>query len=1007
MGSRPLSILGYVLLGVSVASANGTNSTYSDHHLMPGVCDHWVNTTSNVLDRSGNKYVANLRATHAPVVSAEAPSRSAAKRAKRGIDAAAYDAWRSLDDPVLSPNGKWVAYTLSTGNGATELVVRSTSSDKEMRMRSDVLAQNERSARIKRVSPTFTADSRHVVFATHTQSIEPSGGAPVRGHPRSERAGRYDLTLVALSSGRSETIHGVEDFALDKSTSSHLAYTISSEVGKGAGIEQQAAGSKTLVVKDIDTGLELSVTDVTQYSLNKTGRYIAYVVATSNPSDRGVFVRDLKTGVETALARGAGEYLGVTFDHQGRQLAFLSNGADTDSGIRRMSIYYAPAPTSPARLALAAESLLPRLQIAPEYGIRFTEEDDALVFGVFPPAAPTLNDKSRETSNINVEIWRGDDLRIQPQLQGNIRPVRPGAYLSLYHIDARRWTQLATDRVPWVMLPRAGRYALGIDQAPYKIGETWSESIADLYAIDTQTGAASIIRKAFRTSSWLPYSPFLVSPTGTYVLLFEHRRWFSYNFHTQRLIDLTGKLLPSVLFDAPPRNYATCPESPVGVAGWLPDGRHVLIYDRFNIWDVDASGVDSPTNLTNGLANDVFRVWPHAANVGAGVVPLSEGNRTLRIDRPLFLTYFNQHSMRSGVSLLRLQPIEKPSKPFTLDRQINLVDVRYPSQFLATIESFTEFPDLWVGPSLDHLKQISNANPQQSEYRWGAVEVVDWVTELGVPVRGLLYKPDDYVTGKKLPLIVDIFGTWSQSLHTYFPPEPSAAALSLMTLLSNDYLVFRPDLATIRGSLVDGVVSSVIPGISTLIDKGVVDPNQIAVMGHSEGGYKVNLLITRTDMFRCAIEIAGVTDAFSDYGSLRIGGTARSDRYDYRNFYGSPWQEPAKYLENSPVFFASRVKTPLLILHNSKDPAVPFSQAVEWYIGLRRNRAEVYLVNYRDEGHELRRRANQLDWELRALQFLNQCMGRDAKPRWMTADSDPVEAYIQQVSKNVESMANQ
>jgi dipeptidyl aminopeptidase/acylaminoacyl peptidase len=201
--------------------------------------------------------------------------------------------------------------------------------------------------------------------------------------------------------------------------------------------------------------------------------------------------------------------------------------------------------------------------------------------------------------------------------------------------------------------------------------------------------------------------------------------------------------------------------------------------------------------------------------------------------------------------------------------------------------------------------------------------------------------------------------------------------------LSKGYLVFKPDI------LNTATVASVLSGVQMLIDSGFVDPSRIALVGHSWGGYEVNYLLTQTDLFRCAVESAGVANTISHYGSLMDGGIAVEQMYENGGQFqgGFLWSNPLNYVQSSPVFFAPGVRTPLLILHNEGDDTVPFSQAVEWYLALRRNEKPAWLLNYGQEGHELTEYANELDWERRMQEFLDHFLLGSPRPEWMEANS--------------------
>jgi len=90
-----------------------------------------------------------------------------------------------------------------------------------------------------------------------------------------------------------------------------------------------------------------------------------------------------------------------------------------------------------------------------------------------------------------------------------------------------------------------------------------------------------------------------------------------------------------------------------------------------------------------------------------------------------------------------------------------------------------------------------------------------------------------------------------------------------------------------------------------------------------------------------------------------------------------------RYLENSPVFRADRVQTPILMVHNDGDDAVPWYQGIEYYLALRRLGKEVYMFNYNGEPHGLRKRQNQKDYTRRTQEFFDYFLKGAPKPEWM------------------------
>jgi dipeptidyl aminopeptidase/acylaminoacyl peptidase len=145
-------------------------------------------------------------------------------------------------------------------------------------------------------------------------------------------------------------------------------------------------------------------------------------------------------------------------------------------------------------------------------------------------------------------------------------------------------------------------------------------------------------------------------------------------------------------------------------------------------------------------------------------------------------------------------------------------------------------------------------------------------------------------------------------------------------------------------------------------------------------------MVTQTNRFKAAAPGAVVANMTSAYSGIRWGsGLPRQFQYEQTQsrIGGSLWEQPMRFLENSPVFRADRVKTPIMMIHNDGDDAVPWYQGIEMYLALRRLNKEVYMFNYNGEPHGLRKRQNQEDYTRRLQGFFDHFLKGAPKPDWM------------------------
>ena len=198
--------------------------------------------------------------------------------------------------------------------------------------------------------------------------------------------------------------------------------------------------------------------------------------------------------------------------------------------------------------------------------------------------------------------------------------------------------------------------------------------------------------------------------------------------------------------------------------------------------------------------------------------------------------------------------------------------------------------------------------------------------------------------------------------------------------------MLTPDIVYTEGYPGQSALKCVLPAVQAMVDRGFVDPDAIGIQGHSWGGYQISYMITQTNRFRAAAAGAPVANMTSAYDGIRWGsGLPRQFQYEktQSRIGGSLWQYPMRFIENSPLFQADRIRTPLLMIHNDADDAVPWYQGIEFFLALRRLGKEVYMFSYNGEPHGLRRRPNQKDYTLRLQQYFDHYLKGAPAPDWM------------------------
>jgi dipeptidyl aminopeptidase/acylaminoacyl peptidase len=235
-------------------------------------------------------------------------------------------------------------------------------------------------------------------------------------------------------------------------------------------------------------------------------------------------------------------------------------------------------------------------------------------------------------------------------------------------------------------------------------------------------------------------------------------------------------------------------------------------------------------------------------------------------------------------------------------------------------------------------------------------------------------------------VLVYFYRFFSQRLHEFNQPAVNHRP-SFPLYASNGYVVFLPDVRFEVGRPGFSSTKCVVPGVQHLIDIGIADPNAIALHGHSWSGYQTAFMVTQTNIFTTAIAGAPVGNMTSAYSGIRLGsGLARQFQYEMSQsrLSGSLWEARDDYIDNSPVFFADKIQTPILILHGDVDDAVPWEQSIEFYLALRRNGKEAVFLQYNDEPHHPQKYPNKLDWAMKMKEWLDHYLKGAPAPEWIS-----------------------
>ena len=308
--------------------------------------------------------------------------------------------------------------------------------------------------------------------------------------------------------------------------------------------------------------------------------------------------------------------------------------------------------------------------------------------------------------------------------------------------------------------------------------------------------------------------------------------------------------------------------------------------------------------------------------------------------------------------------------------------------YIFTRENYVESPDLYsTTDNATTATRLTSLNPQQKNYNWGTAELYKWKAFDGKMSEGVLYKPENFDPSKKYPLILYFYETHSNTVYDYIDPTPTGSRLNVSFFVSRGYLVFSPDIRYTIGHPAKSAYNYVVSAAKDLSKHKWVDAKNIGIQGQSWGGIQVAQLITMTDMFKAAWAGAPVANMTSAYGGIRWeSGVNRQFQYEktQSRIGATLWEKPQLYIENSPLFHLPKVKTPLVIMANDADGAVPWYQGIELFTGMRRLGKKVWMLNYNGEAHNLVERKNKKDIQIREQQYFDWLLKGENPPAWIT-----------------------
>jgi len=613
--------------------------------------------------------------------------------------------------------------------------------------------------------------------------------------------------------------------------------------------------------------------------------------------------------------------------------------------------------------------------------LQFNMKGDQLFFDI-----RKRNVKRRNPKIVSVDVWSYKDRLLQPEQanQNNNNDVKN----MVYSFERKKTTLLNKDN----------QILLFGNTSPSKYLMAYTPSTLPEFQ-ETKIGCSfglvsienGIYQEVLKDYSRYNYQEISISPDEKFLVWYDSRTLalVSFEIETRRQFTLNSTI-PYSLYNESSLKIGR--NEPWGICSWKMKDNSLLVYDEFDIWQLSLINSSKIKNLTNGQGRK------HKIILKL-LLEYTDANKSDK----MVISGFQKETKRGGywkinasglttIDTTHLQSYSIETRlPIFYETPISkLIKANNADKFLIIRERADKYPNSYFTIDFLNYYPISNVQPQYGA-NWLTAELIKWKMLDGNYSQGILYKPQNFDPKKKYPVILNYYEKRSDAIHTFIMPEFSYGQINIPSFVDNGYLIFVPDIYSTPGRNGVGTFNSIESAAQCLSKMEFVDSTKIGLQGHSYGGWQTNYMVTHSTRFAAACEAAGVSDQVSAYGQLSFkDGKDRQvfyERMSQGSPYGygvTPWTDPSSYINNSPVFKIGNIVTPLLMMHNKDDDSVPFEQAIEFFVNLKRAGKVVWLLQYDGGyGHQLGGNAAQ-DYHTRMLQFFDYYLKGAPPPIWMT-----------------------
>jgi dipeptidyl aminopeptidase/acylaminoacyl peptidase len=898
-------------------------------------------------------------------------------KVKKVIDHTVYNFWKSKSDVRLSNDGMYTSYVIKPHRGDGFLyIVNNVTGKKDSIFRAS--------------GARFTSDSKSLVFKI-TAGFDTLRNCELK-KVKKDKWPKDSLGVLYLQNDSLVKFPKLKSFSVTDE-GALLAYLShdnkipedkalskkkkkKKKKKKNAPEEPTSDGNLLTIMKSDFSG-KTYVKNVTDYTFSENGEKLAYITHQKNKADSSqIWVMDMSLKNDYELHDKFISIPVMNFDKSGNKLVYLaSQDTVADAKVYQMHLFDLSTNKKSLLVDVLQGELALTKSVSQNLTPYFSLDGTKVFFGIAnkPKVAP--KDSLLENEKAKLDVWNWKDDRLQPQQLVELSRDEKQTHLGVFDLNNNSFVIIENDSIELSHnLKNPSPFVLAYNQSPYEAKYNWEyPNKSDVYLVNVFNGDKKLLIKgtAFGVD---------LSPSGKYFTFFNEKEQQQYlqEIEGGKSTCITCSIKTEWLEDV---NGMPVLAGPYGSVAWMKGEESLLIQSKYDWYKFDFKTAKLSSFLDAEAEKKKVRYAINYWNrdslyfdfENAYVTAFFENDKSEAIYK---LINHGDHSdivelIKSNHTFSGIQKAKK-SEVLTFQKASNY---EYAESYITKLNN------------TEKITCISKTNPQQSEYNWSTVDLIHWKSYSGIPLEGLLYKPENFDPTKKYPLLVYYYELNGDELHNHYAPKPTASVIHPTEYASAGYLVLIPDIRYKPGYPARGAFDCIMSATDYVLKTiPAADSTRMGLQGQSWGGYQTAQLITMTTRYKAAMAGAPVGNMISAYGGIRWGsGLNRQFQYErtQSRIGKTIWEAPELYVENSPIYHLPKVKTPLLIMHNDADGAVPWYQGIELFTDMKRLGKPVWMLNYNGDDHNLMKNANRIDLSIRMRQFFDHYLLGTPAPIWL------------------------